>query len=217
LIDENGRTFEVADVSAANRHLPQCLAREAISYLLDRNKPQDIIFWEYPPKAFTTLGDSAKSISSKEIEESRIETCSIDTQQLLRKVSFHSLVFACHTSFCFHYPLTFSPDMIWLLIVQGVAEHVNANANGLRRIFVKHNGKLLIKVERNDLVRGQPNQPWAKVVEEFTQRIREHIGEETSDLFMPSFSTTGNDERTACRIALMNTVGKYFSFELHTI
>jgi hypothetical protein len=107
--------------------------------------------------------------------------------------------------------------MIWILIVQGVAEHVNANAHQLRRMFVKHDGKIKITVDRNDLVRGMPNQPWPEVVEEFIVRIREHIGEETSDLFMPGFSTTGKNEESACQIALMNTVGQYFEYEVHTI
>jgi hypothetical protein len=37
-----------------------------------------------------------------------------------------------------HRPVALSPDMIWLMICQGVAHHINANAEQLRPQFVKH-------------------------------------------------------------------------------
>ena len=220
-MNKNECTFEVADVPIAQHRLPNIPARQAIFGFLGRdnlagnNQMKACVFWEYP--ALSHIGKAEGTLQSAQNEVCGIEACSGENRQLIPSVSFHSLVFAAHASFCFHYPLTLSPDMIWLLIVQGVAEHVNANANQLRQMFVRHREKILISIDRNDLVRGSPNQPWHEVAAEFTARIREHIGDETSDLFVPRFSTTGENERTACQIVLMNTVRQYFSLDLKTI
>jgi hypothetical protein len=40
-----------------------------------------------------------------------------------------------------HYPIRIKPDDIWLLIVQGFSNHVNANAEELRKLFVDFDGK----------------------------------------------------------------------------
>jgi hypothetical protein len=213
---ENEYTFEVADVPIAQCRFPAIPARQAIFGLLSSDDSDAaIIGWEFP--SLSQISYAAQSLQPIPIEECGIEACSGEHQQLIPGVSFHSLVFAAHISFCFHYPLTLSPDAIWLLIVQGVAEHVNANADQLRPMLVQHQGKILIEVERHDLVRGRPNQPWPEVVAEFAAKIREYIGDETSDLFVPRFSTTGKNEKIACQIALMNTVGQYFSYDLKTI
>jgi hypothetical protein len=213
---EHGYTFEVDDVPIAQDRFPNIPASQAIVHLLSRpSLINTVTSWEFP--SFTRIKDAARSLQPEPSEGCGIEACSGENRQLIRGVSVHALVFAAHASFCFHYPLTLSPDMIWLLIVQGVAEHVNANAAKLRRMLVRHQGKILITVNRHDLVRGFPNQPWPEVVAEFIRKIREHIGDETSDLFVPHFSTTGENEKAACQIALMNTVGQYFSFDLRTI
>ena len=63
--------------------------------------------------------------------------------------------------------------------------------------FVQHRGKLSLEVERNDRVKGSLKNPWPKVFTEFSTRIQEHI-ETTIHLFLPTFSTTGPAERSAC-------------------
>jgi hypothetical protein len=215
-MNKNKCTFEVADVPIARDRCPNIHARQAIFHLLSRyDLSNAMLSWEFPSRSH--LRNAARALQSAPTKGRGVEACSGENRQLIPGVSFHSLVFAAHTSFCFHYPLTLSPDMIWLLIVQGVAEHVNANADQLRRMFVRHHGKILIRLRRDDLIRDLPNQPWPEVVAEFTTRIREHIGDETSDLFVPRFSTTGENEETACQIALMDTVGQYFSFKVCTI
>ena len=40
-----------------------------------------------------------------------------------------------------HLPICLTPDIIWLLIVQGFSQHVNYNAEKLREKFVNFEGK----------------------------------------------------------------------------
>ena len=213
-MNKNNCSFEVADVPLASAPFPKSPARHAIFDLLARDfRTSTVLFWEYP----TASRGIARRFHSAPIEGPGIEACSGEDRLMMTGVSFHPLVYAAHASFCFHYPLTFSPDMIWLLIVQGVAEHINASAGKLRKQFVQHQGAIVINVRRDDLQRGLPDQPWREVIAEFAGRIRDHIGESTSDLFVPRFSTTGEDERTACQVALMYGLGQYFELNLMTV
>jgi hypothetical protein len=107
--------------------------------------------------------------------------------------------------------------MLWLLVAQGFAHHVNANAEKLRSRLVKHSGKVKIVVRRDDFVKASPENPWAEVFDEFTARIREHLGDGTHDLLLPAFSTTGTVERAAAQVVLLDAVQSFFSYEFHTL
>jgi hypothetical protein len=106
--------------------------------------------------------------------------------------------------------------MIWLLICQGVAHHVNVHAEDLRSRFVQHQGKAQIEVRRDDFINGSPENPWGEVINEFSLRVREHIGS-AHDLFVPRFSTTGQTERIAAEIVLLDAMQSYFEYVLHTM
>ena len=58
----------------------------------------------------------------------------------------HTFVGAVHMAFANHYPLTISPDHVWMCIAQGLSSHVNANAEKLRKMFVEHEGKETLTV-----------------------------------------------------------------------
>ena len=45
-----------------------------------------------------------------------------------------------------HYPIRIKPDDIWLLIVQAFSNHVNANSEKLRHLFVNFDGKQKLSV-----------------------------------------------------------------------
>jgi hypothetical protein len=146
-----------------------------------------------------------------------VEACSRYHGQLVAGVHFHPVVAAIHLAFNDHRPLVLSPDMLWLLVAQGFANHVNANAEELRPRLVKHSGKVVLDVRRDDFIKGSPENPWPDVFDEFTGRIREHIGEATHDLLLPAFSTTGVAERAAAQVVLLDAMQSYFSYEFHTL
>jgi len=54
-------------------------------------------------------------------------------QLVVKGVDFHPLIGAAALAFKQHYPLVLSPDMIWLTVLQGVAQHVSNNAEMQRR------------------------------------------------------------------------------------
>ena len=129
----------------------------------------------------------------------------------------NAFVGAVHTAFARHYPLTISPDHVWMCIAQGLSNHVNANAEQLRSMFVKHEtGKETLSVRRDDFVKGDPNNPWPEVFDEFSEQIRQHIGAEIHDLLTPEFTTTGPNEKAASQVVLMDTLKNYFQFNFET-
>jgi|SRR5579871_2100884 len=147
----------------------------------------------------------------------RVEACSSYVGRLVSGCySRHALFAAAHLAFSKHRPLVLSPDAIWLTIAMGFATHVQKNARKLRQRFVSHEGKLLLKVVRNDFVRGSPENPWPGVFAEFSGKIREHIGDTRHDQLVPTFSTTGPIERAASEVVLIATMQSYFDLRLIT-
>lgn len=145
-----------------------------------------------------------------------VEACSNYKGQLLAHVNFHPFVETVHKAFNDHRPLSLSPDMIWLLISQGLANHINANAEKLRSKFVQHQGKAKIVVKADEFVKGSPENPWTEVFDKFSTAIRTHIGDATHSLIVPKFSTTGIVEKAAAEIVLLDAMQSYFEYGVST-
>lgn len=147
---------------------------------------------------------------------SPVEACSSYRGELVAGVRFHPLIATLHAAFTDHRPVVLSPDVIWLTITQGFAQHINANAERLRSMLVQHDGKLQLKVERHDFVKGSPENPWQEVFQEFSAKIQEHLGA-THGLIVSDFSTTGPVERAASEITLMDSMQAFFGYEVCTL
>ena len=119
---------------------------------------------------------------------------------------------------CFdeHRPLVLSPDMIWLTILQGFANHINENSETYRKRFVDFEGKEKIVVRRDDFIKGCIENPWEEVFPAFTSKIKEYIGEQNYEMVVGDFSTTTSIEKAAYEVALLDIVQSYFSLEFHT-
>jgi hypothetical protein len=226
-------TFEVSAVNRATEPLPEAQYYQAIDSLLNqrlRYKKQplqeEIAFYldRFPAdekgetkKRLTQVKQQLAAIEADEATATRsIEACSRYHGRMVADVFAHPVIVALQRGFMQHRPLCLSPDMIWLLICQGVAHHVNVHAETLRPRLVRHRGKAQIKVRRNDFIKGSPENPWGEVIDEFSARLREHIGP-THDLFVPRFSTTGPTERIAAEIVLLNAMQNYFEYVLRTL
>jgi len=147
----------------------------------------------------------------------RIEACDNYRLDVVKQPGFHSLVAAAHLAYQHHFPLLLSPDAIWLTLAQGLANHINNNAEELRSHFVTHQGKVKITVRRDDFVKGSPENPWTEVWPEFSAEIRKVIGPEAHSLILSDFSTTGATEKAASEVVLMDCVQSYFSYEVMTL
>ena len=145
----------------------------------------------------------------------RLVACARYDGHLVSGVPFHPFVAAVHRAFMDHRPLRLSPDAIWLLICQGVANHINVHAEELRSRFVSHEGKVEIGVRRDDFVKGSPENPWVEVIDDLCGQIRQHV-RPSIDLFLPAFTTTGLVERAVAGVVLLDAMRSYFTYDLDT-
>jgi hypothetical protein len=118
-------------------------------------------------------------------------------------------------SYAEHFPLIISPDDIWLTIAQGFSNHINVNAEALRKHFVAHEGQVNIEIIRDNFIMDNPDNDWLGTFPEFSDKIAEYIGKKR-DLIVGQFSTTGPMERAAGEITLMDSMKNYFSYSVMT-
>lgn len=130
---------------------------------------------------------------------------------------YHPFVAAATTAFSDHRPLILSPDMFWLLVTQGVAHYVRANAQAMRSLFVGHEDRQNIDVRRDDFIKGDASNPWPEVFGEFSDKIRTLIGDDHHGNLVANFSTTSEVERVANEIVLMDTMSHYFDYSVTTM
>jgi len=124
----------------------------------------------------------------------------------------HPFVEAAHNAYAKHRGLVISPDMIWLMIEQGFAKHVDENGEELRHHFVDFDGKKVLKVVRNGFVKGSKDNDWEGVFPEFTAQIAQYTGKELLNTAVHQFSTTTHVEKAAMEVTLMDGMSSYFIY-----
>lgn len=122
----------------------------------------------------------------------------------------HPLLAAVGTAFAQHRPLILSPDVVWLTIAQGVAQHVRLNAKALRPRLVRHAGRKPLVVSWGGDMPTDP-EAWAAIVTAFRGRLADEIGGGRAALFECDFSTSTDVERVASQIVLLDAYSPYFS------
>jgi hypothetical protein len=127
----------------------------------------------------------------------------------------NNFVGTIHIAYDKHYPLIISPDDLWVILAQGFANHVNANAENLRHKFVSHKEKEIIRILCPGFVKGSPDNNWQGVFPKFSDKIAEYIGKQR-DLIVSNFSTTGPIEEAVSQICLMDTMKQYFDYRCKT-
>ena len=118
------------------------------------------------------------------------------------------------TAYDKHYSLVLSPDMIWLLISQGIATQINENAEKLRGRLVDFEGQRTLSIETyRDVLEYE--EEWNWIIPAFSDSIDRNMKAKFSDLMVCNFSTTGNLERIASQITMMESVKRFFKYEVH--
>merc|ERR1712178_270376 len=69
-------------------------------------------------------------------------------------VGGHGFISAIITAWSEHLPLVLKPEHIWLLILQGIRAHVDADPEGARDRFVGFQGKKTLEIRRDRFVKG---------------------------------------------------------------
>jgi len=196
------RTFEVSKVELAAKPREQ----------LDRGKAIDDLLSAPVPEEASATDEPLMPRLRERKRLSRIEQAYASEARLVACTDVSPLVQMAHDAFYEHRPIALSPDVVWFTIAQGFATHVNLSAETLRSRFVRHDGKLKLRVTHPGILLGQPS-PWPEAFTAFSEQIAEHVGK-LRDLVVADFSTTGPLERAATEVLLMDTFQAYFEYEL---
>lgn len=124
----------------------------------------------------------------------------------------HSFLQGMYRAYAEHYPFVLSPDMIWLLISQGFATHVDIHAEELRSQIVDHSGKISLVVMDNRIRIDDPNAPWEELFPQFADSMRTYTNNGIIDLLTADFSTTTPTSRIASQITVMKAMENYFEY-----
>lgn len=135
---------------------------------------------------------------------------------LVKGNGFHAFFEAVHHAFANHYGLRLKPDNFFVVVNQGFAQHINANAEKYRDKFVQHEGKETIAIYRPDFVVGNPDNDWPAAFGDFSDALRKALGDKNHGRFTAEFSTSGPVSKVVSQIVLMDIVQSYFSYEVFT-
>jgi len=114
-----------------------------------------------------------------------------------------------------HYPVTISPDIAWLLICQGFANHVNNNPEKIRSKIVSFEEKKTLTVQRD--IKGPEslaNFKWETLFPEFAEQIAGFTGKELIDNLSADFTTTTPTVRVASQITIMESMKEFFNYKV---
>jgi hypothetical protein len=146
----------------------------------------------------------------------KIEACSHYGDRVVA-CEYHPFVAAVHSAYAEHRPLVLSPDMFWLLVAQGFANHVNMNSEAMRHHFVQFGGKKKVVVRRDQFIKGSLENDWAGAYNEFAGKLVEFIGKENHDRIVCPFSTTGLVERAANDLVLTDAMQSCFELGMYSM
>jgi hypothetical protein len=114
-----------------------------------------------------------------------------------------------------HYSVTISPDIAWLLICQGFANHINSNPEKIRSQIVGFEGKKTLTVQRS--ISGLGNLvdfQWETLFPEFAEQIGGFTGKGLIDNLSADFTTTTPTVRVASQVTIMESVKEFFNYKV---
>ncbi len=121
------------------------------------------------------------------------------------------LLRAVHQSFAAHLPLSLSPDVLWYAVVHEVGVHVRLKAEQYAGVFTDTPAhQQTIQIRDESLL--DPDPDWSRSIRLVLEPLRERLGAEVADLFLPGFSTTTPDDVSSALVALMSVVSPYYRF-----
>ena len=114
-----------------------------------------------------------------------------------------------------HFPITVSPDMIWLLILQGYARFMDKYHELVREQFVNFEGQKTLYIDRYGIpVKAAKEEDWVGIINEFVEQICDYVGEEIITNLQSDFSTTNAATLLTSQASIMSAMKHYFNFEV---
>ncbi|MEU8077807.1 DUF4419 domain-containing protein [Catellatospora citrea] len=124
----------------------------------------------------------------------------------------HPLLHAVGRAFAEHRPLVLSPDVVWLTVTQGLAQHIRLHAEELRPLLVNHTGRRELAITLDGPL-PQDADSWRHLVAQYAKLLDAEVPD--AALFACDFTTSTDVERTAARVVLLDAYSPYFSIWMY--
>ena len=184
---------------------------------LETNNIKDIINNLFKRQKIKIDNKTGNQIFLRENEPLEIFHYTIDTKEEDRIFNEKkvSLIKGLILAYKNHYPITITPDMIWLLIGQGFSRFMEKYYNLVRERFVNFSGKKDLKIERLQYSPYKaPKEVWDGIVQEFVQKIEQNVGKELIDALECNFSTTTQVTKITSQVTIMSAMKQYFTYKV---
>lgn len=141
--------------------------------------------------------------------QSKIIANSLGDRQIVGKYGYNPFFFGLCEAYANHRPVVLSPDVIWVLISQGFANHINSNSGQFRNQIVDFDDRKELKIE----VGSEPEKTdWYNVFESFYSRLSHDVKDNLAETLLCDFSTSTSVERLVSQATIMETVESYYDF-----
>ena len=192
-------TFRIADVPLATDTVEMMPYRE----ILNNKYVQDVLMVQENMH----LGEAGFTLPNR-----RLECFSRDRRPMIPAAT-NGFFEAVYEAYADHRPLVISPDMIWLVIVQGLAIHIHQNSEALRPFFVQHNGKKTINVRMDGKISlGSDDSDWEWAFRQFQDSVAAYTNPALAQTIAGRFSGTDSNAAAAFDIALMDAMKPYLDY-----
>ncbi|MBD8348822.1 DUF4419 domain-containing protein [Dysgonomonas sp. HGC4] len=121
----------------------------------------------------------------------------------------HSFFRGIYSAYADHRPFVLSPDIIWLLISQGFANHVNNNKEELRKQLVNFDKKATLVVHYN----SDEIPTWEDMFASFPTQIAHFTGNELINNLTHDFTTTTPVIKTVSEVTIMSATESFFEYQ----
>lgn len=191
---QTGTTFKVEELSKPEKLLPM-------------ESHENIYRW-----LMMADNDSPSAEFEKNIRKTPFDVIALsDAPDSLVSFRYNSFFQGMFKAYSDHRPFVLSPDMIWLLISQGFAHHINANSELIRNLIVDFSGKQSLII-RSDKRVNDPTLSWEEVFSQFSDQISKNVSNDLVETLTCNFSTTTPLEKIASQITIMEATKSYFEF-----
>lgn len=137
-------------------------------------------------------------------------------KQTLVDGGYHAFLYGLYKAYSEHRPFTLSPDMLWLLVLQGFSGFINANAFKDPTLFPQLKTRQTIVVQNDSIRLGDPDSPWEETTEQLTDAVEEILGDDFVALLRADFSTTQLAERVASEVTILDAMKPYFKYIVYS-
>jgi hypothetical protein len=165
--------------------------------------------------------DSLQSILSKDLYarvlrvEKKIYHCSSDltANKYVPDLEGLTTLQGYYKAYVKHIPICITPDILWMLIIQGFSRHIDINSEKLRSKLVQFQGKKTLFVDGDEkTIEDITKEGWERTFNEFVEKIRSNVGGLMINLLTPCFTTTTPTIQVASQIAIMSAFKNYFRY-----